>query len=112
MSDTTANNQIIKCPKCSSQNYVKNGFSFGKQRYQCKNCPCNYTKFTKQGYPEELRKECIEWFLEGSSLRSISRRLKINIATVINWIRQESEKIPDLEKKYRDTNRKNTISRT
>jgi transposase-like protein len=99
MSDKITIIQIIKCPKCESENYVKNGFSFGKQRYQCKNCPCNYTRFNSRGYPKVLRDECVEWFLEGSSLRSISRRLKINIATVINWIRQESGKIPELEKK-------------
>jgi transposase-like protein len=96
----------IQCPKCRSREYVKNGFFNNKQRYKCKSCNCNYTTFKPRGYPKELREECIEWFLEGSSLRSISRRLKVNIATVINWIRQEAESIPALEKKYRDTNRK------
>jgi transposase-like protein len=89
----------IKCPKCSSQIYVKNGFNYSKQRYLCKDCGCMYTSFEPRGYPQTLRQECIEWYLEGSSMRSIIRRLNINIATVINWIRKEAKKIPEVEKK-------------
>ena len=100
-------NTTIKCPKCGSINYMKNGFAIGKQRYKCKDCNYNYTRFRPLGYPRELHKKCMEWYYEGTSLRSISRRLKINIATVINWIRQESDITPDLEKKYRNTNRTN-----
>lgn len=90
--------QQVQCPKCNSKEYVKSGFSFGKQRYKCKDCNCGCTRFTTKGYSKEIRQAAIDWYLEGSSLRSISRRLGINIATVINWIRAEAGRIPNLEK--------------
>jgi len=33
----------MKCPRCSEDNFVKNGISFGKQRYYCKVCGNNFT---------------------------------------------------------------------
>jgi transposase-like protein len=92
--------QTPKCPKCGCVSYMRNGYVLGKQRYRCKDCGCNYSRFTKQGYPKEIRKKCMDLFYEGSSLRSISRLLEINISTVINWIREEAKKLPEVEKKY------------
>lgn len=34
----------MRCPKCQSEARRKSGFMTGKQRYQCKECGCNYTK--------------------------------------------------------------------
>ncbi|MBR8835366.1 MAG: tyrosine-type recombinase/integrase [Stigonema ocellatum SAG 48.90 = DSM 106950] len=32
----------ITCPKCSSSNYVNSGRDEGRQRYQCKDCSCQF----------------------------------------------------------------------
>lgn len=94
--------KLNQCPKCNHKNIIKNGFAFGKQRYKCNNKECNYN-FTvnSRGYPESKRQEAIDWYLEGNSLRSIARMLKVSLTTIMRWIRQAASKLPEVEKKYR-----------
>ena len=86
------NHEDIFCIKCSCKEKIKFGFNKGLQRYKCKGCGYNFTSTASRGYPQELREKVIEWYLEESSLRSISRMFKINIATVINWVRKYGTK--------------------
>ena len=34
--------RMIKCKKCGSKKYVKNGKARGHQKYLCKECGCNF----------------------------------------------------------------------
>jgi integrase len=44
----------IKCPKCSSQEYIKQGISqSGKQKYRCKNCQYTYVLNSAYKSPEK-----------------------------------------------------------
>lgn len=76
------------CKHCDSKEVVKSGVLRKKQRYKCKVCnkyyqehaiplSCNYEK----------RKWLIKFYLEGLSIRSISRLLKISHTSVIRWIK-------------------------
>jgi transposase-like protein len=51
------------CPKCGSEERVKNGFMKGMQRYKCKDYRCNYTKSDKQGYPAKVNREAVRYYL-------------------------------------------------
>jgi AcrR family transcriptional regulator len=37
--------KVMKCPRCHSQNYSKNGHRHGKQRYLCKDCGRQFPEF-------------------------------------------------------------------
>ncbi|MDX1921482.1 MAG: helix-turn-helix domain-containing protein [Candidatus Caenarcaniphilales bacterium] len=81
------------CPKCTSKRMVKNGFTRGLQRYLCKDCGFNPT-VENIGYPPEIRAKALQMYLEGVSIRAISRIMKLGIATIISWIKKASQELP------------------
>ena len=85
-----------ECPKCKSKRLIKNGFQGGKQRYKCKDCGFNPT-VEEVGYPAEFRAKVIKGYLDGIGIRALSRLFEIGVATVINWIKQAAEKLPEPE---------------
>ena len=92
----------IKCPKCNSEDYVKNGKMNKKQRYLCKECKYNFTNFTKRGKPKEVKKKAIEMYLEGLGFRSIGRILKVSNVTVLRWIRKATDKLRNILKNKKE----------
>jgi transposase-like protein len=78
----------MKCPKCSSEEKVKSGFTKGKQRYKCKNCGCNYSVEIKStAKPLSKKKQALHLYLAGLGFRPIGRFLNVSNVTVLNWIR-------------------------
>ena len=75
------------CPKCTTENYVKSGFTKGRQRYKCKNCGCNFTQSKKRGASLETKLLALNLYLEGTGFRAIGRILKVSNVTVLYWIR-------------------------
>ncbi len=78
----------MHCPKCESEIYVKSGFMKGKQRYQCKNCVCNFTQSYSKNYSFKVKFQAAKLYLEGMGFRSIGRILRVSNVTVLNWIRE------------------------
>ena len=74
----------------------KNGFKNGVQRYKCKSCGCNYTKSTPHGYPIEVKREALRYYLEGIGFRKIERLLGISHTAVIYWVKKAGEKIKEI----------------
>jgi transposase len=87
----------MDCPKCKSENHVKDGIVKGKQRYFCKECKYRYT-VEHLGKPIELRKAALYLYLEGLGFRSIERFLKVSNVTVMNWIKSFGKEIESLKK--------------
>lgn len=86
-----------RCPRCGgveSQN--KDGFTpAGSQRYRCKQCQTRYTpKPKEQGYDEEVRLQALSLYLEGLSLREISKLLSVNHQSIANWIHGYANHMP------------------
>ena len=77
----------MHCPKCISKEYVRSGFTKGKQRYKCRQCKCNSTQSHRRGAPLEKKLMALRLYLEGMGFRAIGRILKVNNVTVLNWIR-------------------------
>ena len=95
----------MECPKCSGLERVKNGFMCGKQRYKCKTCGCNFSKSTKQGYPLQIKKKALQYYLEGMGFRRIERLLCVSHVSVMNWVKQASNQIrQEREKFYKERN--------
>lgn len=76
-------NEEERCPKCGNEDYVKNGYNRGRQRYRCRNCGCNYTKSEKPGYPLSIKRKAIQYYLEGIGFRQIERVLVVSHVSVI-----------------------------
>jgi len=92
----------IKCPKCNSENYVKNGKTNNKQRYLCKECKYNFSSFQKRGKSKEIKKQAIEMYLEGLGFRSIGRVLKVSNVAVLKWVRKATENLRDILKENKE----------
>ena len=86
----------MRCPKCKGEEKTKNGFKNGVQRYKCKPCGCNYTKSTPRGYPIEVKREALRYYLEGIGFRKIERLLGISHTAVIYWVKKAGEKIKEI----------------
>ena len=85
------------CPRCGrAERQIKDGFTpAGSQRYRCKLCQTRYTlKPREQGYDEEVRLQALNLYLEGLSLREISRLLSVNHQSVANWIHGYANHMP------------------
>ena len=77
----------MHCPKCHSDESVRNGIKYAKQRYKCKKCGCHFTQSHKRGASLERRLFALQMYLEGMGFRSIGRTLKVSNVTVLYWIR-------------------------
>ena len=86
----------MKCPKCESEEKVKNGFKNSVQRYKCKRCGYNYTKSKPYGYSIEVKRKALKYYLEGIGFRRIERLLGMSHVTVINWVKKAGGKIKDI----------------
>jgi transposase-like protein len=86
----------MKCPRCASTHIRKNGKKHGKQNHICVNCGRQFIdSYEQQGYPEEIKKECLEMYVNGSGFRAIQRVKKVHHTTVINWVRELGNALPN-----------------
>lgn len=88
----------MKCPKCTSDNKVKNGFVKGRQRYRCKSCGNNYSVEQKSTakLPSE-RRMGLMMYLEGLGFNSIGRLLGVSHVAVINWIKKYGAQLNEIK---------------
>lgn len=79
----------MRCPKCSSDNNVKNGIVRNLQRYKCKECQYNYTVEKKSTSVESsVRRLALMMYLEGLGFNSIGRLVGVSHVAVIKWVRK------------------------
>ncbi len=91
----------MQCPKCSSTHIRKNGSRKGKQRYICADCQRQFLSAYEppKGYSEELKRECIELYLNGMGFRAIERVKHVHHTTIIYWVKQLGNGLPDAPQK-------------
>lgn len=77
----------MKCPKCKSEEKVKDGIVKGKQRYKCKKCAYRYTVEFYGGMVPFYKRLALLLFIEGIGFRKISRILGVSNVAVLNWIK-------------------------
>ena len=51
-----------------------------------------------KGYSEELKQECLKMYLNGMGFRGIERVKGVHHTTIIYWVKQLGEKLPDAAK--------------
>jgi transposase-like protein len=85
------------CPRCQQTTHQnRSGKTLsGSQRYFCMNCHCKYTPEPKQhGYPDDIRKQAVQMYVDGMNLRRIARHLGIHHRTVSLWVKASAASLP------------------
>lgn len=90
----------MECPKCASTHIRKNGKQRGKQNYICVKCGRQFIdSYEPKGYSEEIKRECLEMYVNGCGFRAIERVKKVHHTTVINWVKEVGNTLPDTPQK-------------
>lgn len=87
----------MECPECQSKHVQKNGHKRGKQNYICVDCSRQFVEKPKahRGYSDEVRKNCLKMYVNGMGFRGIERVTGVHHTTVITWVKQVGERLPD-----------------
>jgi len=88
---------IPACPHCGSASEVRKwGHNrAGTQRYRCLVCQRNFTPSPKeQGHGVAIHEQAVRLYLEGMSLRAISRLLGVVHQSVANWVAAAARQLP------------------
>jgi transposase-like protein len=89
--------ESIKCPECNSTHVNKNRHKAGKQNHICVDCGRQFIAGyqTRQGYAEEVKRECLSMYVNGMGFRAIERIKGVHHTSIINWVKQVGELLPD-----------------
>ncbi|MDJ0590635.1 MAG: IS1 family transposase [Pleurocapsa sp. MO_226.B13] len=88
----------MKCPRCQSDNTRKDGHSNGKQRWECKDCGRIFRdSYSPKGYHPQVKEICLNMYLNGMGFRAIERVTGIHHTTIINWVKESGEELPEDE---------------
>lgn len=87
----------MQCPECRSKHIRKNGKNKGKQNYICAACGRQFiTEYNAhKGYSDEFKRECLKLYVNGMGFRAIERVKGVHHTTVITWVKQIGELLPD-----------------
>jgi transposase len=89
-----------KCKSCGSERTIKSGVLGGKQRYQCKECGCNFREGDNRTNEKTAAKKalCVLLYaMAKGSFRMMGRILGIDHTLVYRWVRSFGESIPEPE---------------
>lgn len=87
----------MQCPECKSTHIHKNGKKKEKQNYRCVQCGRQFiTEYEQcQGYEDEFKRECLKMYVNGMGFRAIERVKGVHHTTIITWVKQVGELVPD-----------------
>ncbi|GGA03986.1 hypothetical protein CYANOKiyG1_16210 [Okeania sp. KiyG1] len=57
----------------------------------------------EQGYSNEFKHECLTMYVNGMGIRAIARVKKIHHTTIINWIKQVGDLLPNSYSRIEDS---------
>ena len=85
----------MKCPCCDSNHIRKNGKQRSKQNYICAQCSRQFIEYHNQkSYSDEIKRKCLEMYVNVSAFRAIERVKKVHHTTVIYWVKQIGATLP------------------
>lgn len=88
----------MECPHCNSTKIQKFGFVQDKQRYRCKKCSRYFqSSYKQQGYSDDVKQICLKMYLNGMGFRGIERVTGIHHTTIMNWVKESGEELPEDE---------------
>lgn len=87
----------MQCPRCSSTHIRKNGTRRGKQNYICVACRRQFIEaHDPKGYSDAIKQECLKMYINGMGFRAIERVKGVHHTTIIHWVKQRSQQLPDV----------------
>ncbi len=88
--------ESMECPECKSSHVNKNGHKRGKQNYICVDCGRQFIDcYQSRGYAQEIKRECLSMYVNGMGFRAIERIKGVHHTSIINWVKQVGELLPD-----------------
>ena len=86
----------MECPSCGSKHIRKNGHRANKQNHICVDCGRQFIdRYSSLGYGKKVKKICLNMYVNGMGFRSISRVTGVAHSTLINWVKEVGESLPD-----------------
>lgn len=87
----------MQCPECTSSHIRRNGKKRGKQNHICVNCGRQFIGQYElpKGYSDEFKRECLKMYVNGVGFRAIERVKGVHHTTVIDWVTQVGQRLPD-----------------
>lgn len=87
----------MQCPECGSNHIRKNGKMRGKQNHICVGCHRQFIDVyaAPKGYSAQTKAQCLKMYVNGMGFRGIERVTVVHHTTVITWVRQVGEQLPD-----------------
>ena len=87
----------MQCPECHSTHVNQNGHKKGKQNYICVGCGRQFIDCyqSHKGYSPEVKRECLKMYVNGLGFRAIESLPEIHHTSIINWVKQVGELLPD-----------------
>jgi transposase len=76
----------LRGKRCGSEEYTKNGFMRGTQRYRCKACGLNFTDTPPRGLPLKIKVTAVLLYLSGLSMNRTAQLLGVSAPSVMAWI--------------------------
>ena len=86
------------CPRChqTTRQNKAGKIECGSQRFRCMHCGCKYSPEPKQhGYPDDMRKQAVQFCVDGMNLRRIARHFGIHHRTAAVWIQASAARLPE-----------------
>ena len=80
------------CSRCGSTSYVKAGKIWDKQRYKCKACNYQFTRFSKKGRPLEQKALAVFLYCHSLSFNAIGRIFGVHASSVQRWVEDFANK--------------------
>ena len=80
----------MKCDSCGQENFVKNGFNRGLQRWKCKNCGFQVTKPGSRKSQAHVN-FAIYLYVVGLSFRTVGKIIGVSDVTISRWVRAFAE---------------------
>ncbi|MEM1369702.1 MAG: IS1 family transposase [Cyanobacteria bacterium P01_H01_bin.15] len=88
----------MPCPEYGSHHIHKNGHRRGKQNHLCVNCGRQFIEhYSQRGYSDWSKRLCLRMSVNGLGFRAIERVIEVAHSTVINWLAQVGERLPDAD---------------
>ncbi|BBD57373.1 IS1 transposase [Nostoc sp. HK-01] len=87
----------MQCPYCGATKIRKNGKRRGKQNYICVSCARQFIDVYSplKRYSDEKKIECLKAYVNGAGFRAIERQTGVHHTTIINWVKQIGENLPE-----------------
>jgi transposase-like protein len=88
---------MTQCPHCEAaeEQTTYGRTKRGSQRYKCRACQRVYTpEPLPLGYADEVKREAVRLYLEGTNFRRIGRVLGVNHQSAINWVNAYHASLP------------------